>query len=77
MLGGTTVSRMENRNDVRKSLASLRAKVTPEQAGVPLHGLRLVPGLRRGEVAVLGGLSSEHAIGARQRICTTVPGPPT
>jgi transcriptional regulator with XRE-family HTH domain len=52
---------MENRNEVREFLASRRAKVTPEQAGVPLQGgQRRVPGLRRGEVAMLAGVSSEY-----------------
>jgi hypothetical protein len=68
---------MEKRNEVRKYLASPRAKVTPEQAGVPLHGQRRVPGLRRGEVAMLAGVSSEHTIGARQRIRVTGQGFPT
>jgi transcriptional regulator with XRE-family HTH domain len=52
---------MDNRNEVREFLASRRAKVTPEQAGIPLYGgQRRVPGLRRGEVAALAGVSSEY-----------------
>jgi hypothetical protein len=52
---------MDNRNEVREFLASRRAHLTPEQAGVPLvGGQRRVPGLRRGEVAMLAGVSSEY-----------------
>jgi len=47
-------------NDVRDFLVSRRAKVTPEQAGLPAGHNRRVPGLRRGEVAALAGLSVEY-----------------
>ncbi|MDQ1059969.1 transcriptional regulator with XRE-family HTH domain [Arthrobacter globiformis] len=52
---------MNNRNEIREFLASRRAKLTPEQAGLPdLGGVRRVPGLRRGEVAMLAGMSVEY-----------------
>jgi transcriptional regulator with XRE-family HTH domain len=52
---------MDNRNEVREFLASRRAKVTPKQAGIPhFGGQRRVPGLRRGEVATLAGVSIEY-----------------
>jgi transcriptional regulator with XRE-family HTH domain len=52
---------MNNRNEIREFLASRRAKLTPEQAGLPdLGGTRRVPGLRRGEVAMLAGMSVEY-----------------
>ena len=52
---------MDNRNEVREFLASRRAKVTPEQVGVATLGdQRRVPGLRRGEVAQLAGVSIEY-----------------
>jgi transcriptional regulator with XRE-family HTH domain len=51
---------MDSNNDVSEFLASRRAKVTPEQAGLPSGGNRRVPGLRRGEVAVLAGVSVEY-----------------
>lgn len=51
---------MDNRADVREFLVSRRAKVTPQQAGVPVTGTRRVPGLRRGEVADLAGISIEY-----------------
>ncbi|MGI5192197.1 helix-turn-helix transcriptional regulator [Streptomyces sp. CA-288835] len=49
----------ENRADIRDFLASRRAKITPEQVGLPFSGRRRVPGLRREEVAVLAGVSTE------------------
>ncbi|MGG7465291.1 helix-turn-helix transcriptional regulator [Plantibacter sp. YIM 135347] len=41
-------------------LASRRAKVTPEQIGLPVTPNRRVPGLRRNELAVLAGISVEY-----------------
>ena len=40
-------------------LTSRRAKITPEEAGLPTAGQRRVPGLRRSEVASLAGMSVE------------------
>jgi transcriptional regulator with XRE-family HTH domain len=51
---------MDNRAEVREFLVSRRAKITPAQAGLPDVGARRVPGLRRGEVAVLAGVSIEY-----------------
>ncbi|MCG5221165.1 helix-turn-helix transcriptional regulator [Streptosporangium sp. KLBMP 9127] len=51
---------MDNRSDVRAFLSSRRAKVSPEQAGIPAYGRRRVVGLRRGEVAALAGVSVEY-----------------
>ena len=51
---------MDNRSDIRDFLASRRARITPERAGLlPGGGRRRVPGLRREEVAVLAGVSTE------------------
>ncbi|MGX1673219.1 helix-turn-helix transcriptional regulator [Streptomyces sp. NPDC055400] len=50
---------VDNRADIRDFLAGRRARVTPEQAGLPSSGRRRVPGLRREEVAVLAGVSTE------------------
>ncbi|RBY80779.1 helix-turn-helix transcriptional regulator [Blastococcus sp. TF02A-26] len=51
---------MDNRSDIRDFLSSRRARITPEQAGVlPGGGRRRVPGLRREEVAVLAGVSTD------------------
>jgi transcriptional regulator with XRE-family HTH domain len=52
---------MDNRTEVREFLASRRAKLTPEQAGLTLYGRnRRVPGLRREEVARLAGVSVDY-----------------
>ena len=51
---------MDNRAEVREFLISRRAKLTPLQAGLPDVGNRRVPGLRRGEVAAMAGLSIEY-----------------
>ncbi|MFJ8770413.1 helix-turn-helix transcriptional regulator [Streptomyces clavifer] len=52
-------SRPDNRADIRDFLATRRAQLTPEQVGLPPGGRRRVPGLRREEVAVLAGVSTE------------------
>ena len=52
---------MSKKDDVREFLISRRANVTPEQAGIPdTGGERRVPGLRREEVAMLAGLSTDY-----------------
>src|SRR5687768_17914432 len=51
---------MDNRADIRDFLASRRARLSPEQVGLPAGGRRRrVAGLRREEVAVLAGVSTE------------------
>jgi transcriptional regulator with XRE-family HTH domain len=47
-------------SELSQFLTSRRAKVTPEQVGLPSYGQRRVPGLRREEVASLAGLSIEY-----------------
>jgi transcriptional regulator with XRE-family HTH domain len=50
----------DHRSEIRDFLASRRARVTPEQVGLlPGGGRRRVPGLRREEVAVLAGVSTD------------------
>ncbi|WP_425838539.1 helix-turn-helix transcriptional regulator [Streptomyces fractus] len=51
---------MDNRSEVREFLTSRRAKITPQQAGLPVAGHRRVKGLRREEVAMLAGVSAEY-----------------
>ncbi|MEV5964736.1 helix-turn-helix transcriptional regulator [Kribbella sp. NPDC051952] len=52
---------MATKDDVREFLTSRRAKVTPEQAGLPTFGdKRRVTGLRREEVALLAGVSADY-----------------
>jgi transcriptional regulator with XRE-family HTH domain len=47
-------------SELSQFLISRRAKVTPEQVGLPSYGQRRVPGLRREEVASLAGVSVEY-----------------
>lgn len=51
---------MDNRAEVREFLMSRRAKLTPDQVGLPAGGGRRVAGLRRSEVAMLAGVSVEY-----------------
>jgi transcriptional regulator with XRE-family HTH domain len=52
---------MDTSNDMRDFLTSRRAKITPEQAGLPDYGShRRVAGLRREEVALLAGVSVDY-----------------
>jgi transcriptional regulator with XRE-family HTH domain len=48
---------MDTRAEIRDFLTSRRARITPDQVGLPDYGGRRVPGLRREEVAVLAGVS--------------------
>ncbi len=58
---GRSVGWVENRNEIREFLASRRAKIGPEQAGLPVYGgRRRVLGLRREEVALLAGVSVDY-----------------
>jgi len=47
-------------SDIAEFLSSRRARITPEQAGLPAFGKRRVPGLRREEVASLAGVSIDY-----------------
>jgi len=54
---------MDSRNEIRDFLISRRARITPEQAGLPAYGQnRRVSGLRREEVAMLAGVSVDYYI---------------
>jgi transcriptional regulator with XRE-family HTH domain len=54
---------MDNRVEVREFLTSRRARITPDQAGLPAYGgNRRVKGLRREEVALLAGVSIDYYI---------------
>jgi transcriptional regulator with XRE-family HTH domain len=52
------------RGQIREFLSTRRARISPGQAGLPVYGgdRRRVLGLRRDEVAVLAGISSEYYI---------------
>ncbi len=48
-------------NDIREFLTTRRARIAPEEAGLPTYGNnRRVKGLRREEVAMLAGISVEY-----------------
>ncbi|RZT89014.1 helix-turn-helix protein [Pseudonocardia sediminis] len=51
---------MDPRTEIREFLASRRARITPEQVGLPHSGSRRVPGLRREEVAMLAGVGVDY-----------------
>src|SRR5436305_4402556 len=52
---------MTANDDLRTFLATRRAKLTPQQAGLPVYGAnRRVTGLRREEAALLAGISVEY-----------------
>jgi transcriptional regulator with XRE-family HTH domain len=52
---------MDHRSEIRQFLASRRAQITPQQAGLPRGGgTRRVPGLRREEVALLAGVGVDY-----------------
>ena len=54
---------MDHRSEVRDFLASRRARLTPERAGLPAYGgNRRVKGLRREEVALLAGVSVDYYV---------------
>ena len=54
---------MDTRNDIREFLTTRRARLTPEQVGLPdFGGRRRVPGLRREEVALVAGMSVEYYV---------------
>jgi transcriptional regulator with XRE-family HTH domain len=57
----SSVDLVDHRKDVQDFLVSRRARISPEQAGLPSYGgNRRVPGLRREEVAMLAGLSVDY-----------------
>ena len=52
---------MDSAHEMREFLVSRRARLTPEQAGLPdFGGRRRVAGLRREEVALIAGISVEY-----------------
>jgi transcriptional regulator with XRE-family HTH domain len=58
---GSKVEHVDHRKDVQDFLASRRARLTPEQAGLRIYGdKRRVKGLRREEVAMLAGVSVDY-----------------
>src|SRR3954464_3318780 len=55
--------RLDNRAEVCDFLTWRRARIPRERAGLPLYGTnRRVPGLRREELAMLVGISSDYLV---------------
>jgi len=55
------VANVNRSREIREFLTSRRARITPEQAGLPVYGAnRRVKGLRREEVAMLAGVSVDY-----------------
>lgn len=58
------MGQIDHRAEVREFLSSRRARLTPDQAGLPAYGgaNRRVKGLRREEVAMLAGVSIDYYV---------------
>ncbi|GAB6903552.1 helix-turn-helix transcriptional regulator [Kineosporia succinea] len=57
------MSSTDLRTQIREFLSSRRARITPDQAGLPAYGgNRRVKGLRREEVAMLAGVSVDYYV---------------
>src|SRR6476660_135215 len=60
---GRSVVFVTSKQEIREFLATRRAKITPQQAGLSHYGHnRRVPGLRREEVALLAGVSVDYYV---------------
>ncbi|MCZ9343758.1 helix-turn-helix domain-containing protein, partial [Streptomyces sp. TRM76130] len=57
---------MKNTNALGDFLRARRQRVRPEDVGIHPRGLRRVPGLRREEVAMLAGISSDYYLRLEQ-----------
>jgi transcriptional regulator with XRE-family HTH domain len=54
---------MDDHGEIKEFLVSRRARITPQQAGLPAYGgNRRVKGLRREEVAMLAGVSVDYYV---------------
>jgi len=62
----STVVVMESTNALGDYLRARREQVRPEDVGIRSIGLRRVPGLRREEVAMLAGISSDYYLRLEQ-----------
>ncbi|MFF7610245.1 helix-turn-helix domain-containing protein [Streptomyces parvulus] len=59
----TDSSKKDAAAQVREFLSTRRARITPQQAGLPVYGgKRRVAGLRREEVALLAGMSVDYYV---------------
>ncbi|TWG08355.1 helix-turn-helix domain-containing protein [Saccharopolyspora dendranthemae] len=57
---------MGEENLLGEFVRARRELVTPELAGIPVSGVRRVPGLRREEVAMLAGISADYYLRLEQ-----------
>ncbi|MDO0938170.1 helix-turn-helix transcriptional regulator [Streptomyces sp. DG2A-72] len=55
--GDQVASGLDRRTELKEFLRSRRARLRPEDVGLPTYGRRRVPGLRREELAQLAGVS--------------------
>ncbi|MDT8910436.1 helix-turn-helix transcriptional regulator [Amycolatopsis sp. PS_44_ISF1] len=57
------MAKIDLRTEIKEFLTSRRARITPEEAGLPAYGgNRRVKGLRREEVALLAGVSVDYYV---------------
>ncbi|WP_236795527.1 helix-turn-helix domain-containing protein [Amycolatopsis sp. GM8] len=56
----------DDKNLLGHFLRARRALVAPERVGIPVQGVRRVPGLRREEVAMLAGISADYYLRLEQ-----------
>lgn len=63
---GPTVVDVDGKNALGEFLRARRERVRPEDVGLSGGGLRRVPGLRREEVALLAGISSDYYLRLEQ-----------
>lgn len=61
-----TVVRVDSENKLGEYLRARRALIRPQDVGLPDDGPRRVPGLRRDEVALLAGVSTDYYIRLEQ-----------
>src|SRR4051794_3377155 len=66
MPGGANVDGMDGDNLLGQFLRARRGLVQPEEQDVPVIGRRRVAGLRREEVAMLSGLSTDYYVRLEQ-----------
>ena len=64
--GRTTVAGMNADNLLGEYLRARRELITPQSVGIPVTGTRRVAGLRREEVAMLSGISSDYYLRLEQ-----------
>lgn len=55
-----------DRTELARMLTSARARIAPEEVGLPVGSRRRVPGLRREEVAQLAGVSVDYVVRLEQ-----------